>query len=153
MVSPPPTRTRLLTHQLWVMSETGSLHMACGPPESLSSLGERYVKAGVAIGYELGPCCEAEDSPCSFDMWADQSDQVVLLSWALRRAEGRDLSKPPYRCPCCGDLTYGGCHPEASPYRSADVEGVALAAKRLPESAGQSVARATKSESKSESDT
>ena len=94
---------------IWLTSECGTFHYGCGNPATASALLDRYAAAKVAKG-ELGPCCQTEDLPCSFDIFdgPDQRDPVVVLSYALARAEGRHLD-PPYRCGCCKGLTYGGC--------------------------------------------
>ncbi len=94
---------------IWLTSEGGTHHYGCGANPSASDLLCRFKAAKVATG-ELGGCCESEDIACAFDIFCDpwDRDPVVILSYALARAEGR-ADIPPYRCGKCGFLTYGGC--------------------------------------------
>lgn len=94
---------------LWVTSEVGTLHRACGTLDQCQALGIRHLNAGVATAYETTECCESDDVACAFDMTSDEEgDAVVILAHALARAEGRHID-PPYRCPVHGRMTFGGC--------------------------------------------
>lgn len=95
---------------MWVTSETGTLHYGCAPSRDQGQATvDRFIQAGVAISGEVGPCCGSEDIACAFDtLGDDQTDEIVMLTYTLARAEGRAINVP-YRCGCCGHMTYGGC--------------------------------------------
>ena len=105
-LDPTPQRS------LWVTTEVGTIHRACGTEQQCEALGARHIAARVASGYEVGDCCRSENIACAFDMFGEDHDidQVVMLAWALVRAEGRDtFLDPPHRCPVHQVLTFGGC--------------------------------------------
>lgn len=102
-----------MSASLWVTTEVGTIHRACGADdEKLAALGQRHIDARVASGYEVGPCCRTEDIACAFDVFGERHDidQVVILAYALARAEGREMVVgQPYRCAVHGAMTFGGC--------------------------------------------
>lgn len=91
---------------LWLHTEGGTVHVACGAVVQVCALGDRYVAAHVASSVTVGPCCHGEDMACAFDQ--DEPTEVVALAWSLARAEGRDID-PPHLCPVHQVLTFGGC--------------------------------------------
>ena len=77
----------------------------------------RYVRARVAVEAVTSVCCEScPGVTCGFNETTDlDMDAMVVLSWALSRAEGRLQDKePPYRCPMHRVLTFGGCCKEVT---------------------------------------
>lgn len=75
--------------------------------DNLFKLGDRFVKAKIATGYKVDIC---PDSPRFCFALEEFQNAQVALGWSLRRAEGRPLTDPPFRC-CKNPAlwTFGGC--------------------------------------------
>ena len=99
---------------VWVPTETGVILWGCAPDEAKGrACIDRVAAARLAPdGYRgyLGACCKDTEMACAFDVFGDPEDidARVTFSYALARAEGRQID-PPYRCGVHGTLTFGGC--------------------------------------------
>lgn len=101
-----------MSASLWLTTEVGLIHRACGSAEQCTALGERHVNARTASSYEVASCCRTDNIACAFDIFGETEDidKVIVLVTALARAEGRELAVgQPYRCPVHEALTFGGC--------------------------------------------
>jgi hypothetical protein len=75
--------------QLWVSTEGGTHHMACGPKDRIDALANRFLNAKVAYKCESAPCCEVMDWPCAFDLEEGNERAALVIHGALAKAEGR----------------------------------------------------------------